>query len=420
MAEGIPKKAGANSISQIVFSRPGRRPEHQEPEAVAARRRGRQPGGGAAVPARRAPRPATVPSSPPGSARSATRSASASSLLTVPGELYLVRGDAARRRGLDRGRVPAKVGPIDLGQVVLMNRVFLRESDNGARGRLHRDPDDPRGRAAAHPRVEIMVDRPGFFLNPTGCEPRHADRDLQRRRGRARPPRASRSTRRECAELPFGPKLRADRRRRRVRPTSSTTRRSRRSSRRSAGEADITQRARSCCRRSCGRTCRSSTSRARSATTPRRRRDTCPAKSTGRQRARVLAAAAVSDLRAGPHRPGDRERAAEGLRLPARPDRPRGAAEGAQQLPRGTPDHQHVRGGARPAAVLLRAEPQRRPRAASSTTSTTSAARRTSTARSTRPSRRTAARRSRRSRSLEIRGCEESDLRAASLTERQR
>src|SRR4030095_677458 len=53
------------------------------------------------------------------------------STLTVPGELYLSEaiqpGDAASIAV----RVPAKVGPIDLGQVVLMNRIFLRESDNG-------------------------------------------------------------------------------------------------------------------------------------------------------------------------------------------------------------------------------------------------------------------------------------------------
>src|SRR6185312_13105015 len=69
-------------------------------------------------------------------------------------------------------RVPAKAGPIDLGQVILMNRVQLRESDNALVVTSTDIPNFLEGVPLPIRRVEILVDRPGFFLNPTGCEPR--------------------------------------------------------------------------------------------------------------------------------------------------------------------------------------------------------------------------------------------------------
>ena len=106
------------------------------------------------------------------------------SLLTVPGELYLSEamqpGDAASIAV----RVPAKVGPIDLGQVVLMNRIFLRESDNGLEVVSTDDPDDPRRRAAADPQGRDPGRSPGLLPQPDRMRAAHPDRDLLRRPGR--------------------------------------------------------------------------------------------------------------------------------------------------------------------------------------------------------------------------------------------
>jgi hypothetical protein len=94
------------------------------------------------------------------------------SLLTTAGSLYLaepsVSGDAATLALT----VPARAGPIDLGQVVVLNRVMLRDSDTGVDAITSEIPNLFGGVRLHIRRIEIAVDRPGFFLNPTGCEPR--------------------------------------------------------------------------------------------------------------------------------------------------------------------------------------------------------------------------------------------------------
>ena len=95
---------------------------------------------------------------------------SGNGLLTVPGYLYLaepsVPGDAATIAI----NVPSKVGPINLGNVVLLNRVLLRPTDNGVDVVSSDIPRIFEGVPLPLRRVEITVDREGFFLNPTGCD----------------------------------------------------------------------------------------------------------------------------------------------------------------------------------------------------------------------------------------------------------
>ncbi len=394
VAEGIPKTAGANSVSRIVFSRP-------DGDANLTGLNLSLPAGatGSLAAAPQCPLAQAQAGTCPESTRIGTirnTVGNGNSLLTVPGELYLSEaiqpGDAASIAV----RVPAKVGPIDLGQVVLMNRIFLRESDNGLEVQMvSKIPTMLEGVPLPIRRVEILVDRAGLLPEPDRLRATHPDGDLLRRGRRAvvLEHRARRDAVRRPAVRPRHP---ADRRRARqnrpVRPPAvpgaghaggrrgGHHQRARRAAADPAAERALLQRAGGPLQRRAGRD------------------GHLPAEVEGRHRARVLAAAAVSDRRTGAHRPGDRERAAQGVRIPARADRPRGAAEGPQQLPAGTADHQHVRKRARPAAVLLRAEPERRPAAASSTTSRTSARRLTPTGASTRPSPRTAASRPRRDR----------------------
>jgi hypothetical protein len=114
------------------------------------------------------------------------------SLFTVPGKLFLAEpaqpGDVASIVAT----VPAKAGvpdasgkyPIDLGpDVVIVNRLRLREADTGVDvilqgayrgGQLISDgiPSMLEGVPLPINKIEITVDREGFFLNPTGCDPR--------------------------------------------------------------------------------------------------------------------------------------------------------------------------------------------------------------------------------------------------------
>lgn len=94
------------------------------------------------------------------------------SQLTVQGSLYLaepsVPGDAATIAIT----VPAKAGPIDLGDIVLTSRVVLRPQDTGIDVIASGIPRIFEGVPLPLRRIELIVDRENFFVNPTGCEPR--------------------------------------------------------------------------------------------------------------------------------------------------------------------------------------------------------------------------------------------------------
>ena len=130
------------------------------------------------------------------------------SSLTVPGELYLSEaiqpGDAASIAV----RVPAKVGP-DRPRPGRADEPHLPAR---VRQRLEvvstEIPTILEGVPLPIKKVEILVDRQGFFLNPTGCEPRTLTATFNGDEGGSphRPSIALDAT--GCAELPFGPKLR--------------------------------------------------------------------------------------------------------------------------------------------------------------------------------------------------------------------
>ena len=205
VAEGIPKTAGASSLSRIVFSRPD---GDQNLTGLKL-----------SLPAGATGSLAAAPQCPLAQARAGTCEdryrigtirntvGVGSSLLTVPGELYLSEaiepGDAASIAV----RVPAKVGPIDLGQVVLLNRIYLRDSDNGLEVVSTPIPTMLGGVPLPIRQVEILVDRPGFFLNPTGCEPRTLTATFTGDQG-ATSTSSINLDATGCDALPFGPKIR--------------------------------------------------------------------------------------------------------------------------------------------------------------------------------------------------------------------
>jgi hypothetical protein len=205
VAEGIPEKAGANSLSRIVFSRPD---GDQNLTSLKLSLPAGATGSLAASP--QCPLADAQEGNCPDSTRIGTIRNSVGvdgSVLTVPGELYLSEaiepGDAASIAV----RVPAKVGPIDLGEVVLMNRIYLREADNGLEVASTEIPTILEGVPLPIKRVEILVDRPGFFLNPTGCDPRTLTATFFGDEG-GESSSSIQLDADKCDELPFGPDIR--------------------------------------------------------------------------------------------------------------------------------------------------------------------------------------------------------------------
>ncbi len=132
---------------------------------------------------------------------------SGNSLLTTSGSLYLaepkVHGEAATLALV----VPAKAGPIDLGKVVVLNSVRLRASDTGI-DTITTDIPSILGGVPLHVRnIEIRVDRPGFFINPTGCEPRPLTATFTSYGGQTHTSTTMLNAK-GCENLPFNPKLR--------------------------------------------------------------------------------------------------------------------------------------------------------------------------------------------------------------------
>ena len=339
---------------------------------------------------------------------------SGNGLLTVPGYLYLaepsVPGDAATIAI----NVPSKVGPIDLGNVVLLNRVLLRPTDNGVDVVSSDIPRIFEGVPLPLRRVEITVDRDGFFLNPTGCDPRALVATFNSYEGAEVSSNVT-LTAKGCERLPFGPRLRM------IAGAAGATDQFDHPPLKAIvtqkpGESNISQarvilplilRPNVPFFNEPGALCSDAQAAARA----------CPPKSLAGS-ARVSTPVLPFELSGPVHIVQETGNVLPKIYVFLRGRGLEVVLRAQEQLPRRPPDDQHLRGPPRRAAVLLRAEHQRRPRTASSTTSRTSARPRSPTGSSTRASSATAARSSTLKPMLEIRGCEESDMRAASLSSR--
>lgn len=103
-------------------------------------------------------------------------------------------------------RVPAEAGPFDLGQVLV--RSALRIDPDTARASVLSDPLPQiyAGIPISYRDVRVDVDRPGFTLNPTDCEPLATDATLGALGG-ATARRSDRFQLSDCAALAFRPRL---------------------------------------------------------------------------------------------------------------------------------------------------------------------------------------------------------------------
>jgi hypothetical protein len=130
-----------------------------------------------------------------------------SSNLTVAGSLYigeaLQPGDAASFVI----KVPAKVGPIDLGNVVVVSRVELRKSDVGVDVLSGEIPTVLQGIPLPIQAIDITVNRENFFLNPTGCDTRNFVATFFSDEG-ATATSSFAAAARNCDKVRFAPKLR--------------------------------------------------------------------------------------------------------------------------------------------------------------------------------------------------------------------
>jgi hypothetical protein len=204
-ATGTPEQAGANSVSRIVISKPD---GNQDLRALRLALPAGAVGSLAAVP--QCPIGLALAGECPDSSRIGnikTTVGNGNGLLTVPGYLYLAEPSQPGDAATIAIKVPSRVGPIDLGNVVLLNRVLLRPTDNGVDVLSSDIPRIFEGVPLPLRRVEITVDREGFFLNPTGCDPRALVATFSSYEG-AEAGSNMTLTAKGCERLAFGPRLR--------------------------------------------------------------------------------------------------------------------------------------------------------------------------------------------------------------------
>ena len=103
--------------------------------------------------------------------------------------------------------VPAKSGPIDLGNVILIAASCCAQSDTGVDVFTNDIPKMFGGVPLPLRKIEITVDRPGFFLNPTGCEPRPLIATFDAWEG-GQTTSTMNLQAENCDKLPFNPNLR--------------------------------------------------------------------------------------------------------------------------------------------------------------------------------------------------------------------
>jgi hypothetical protein len=103
--------------------------------------------------------------------------------------------------------VPAQAGPFDLGVVV--NRAAISVNPDTAQASVVTDPLPQilEGVPLSYRTIHVLVDRPGFTLNPTGCRPKETVATVTATDGRvAEPTDGYQAT--DCAKLPYSPQLR--------------------------------------------------------------------------------------------------------------------------------------------------------------------------------------------------------------------
>ncbi|HYH52556.1 MAG TPA: hypothetical protein VD761_00345 [Solirubrobacterales bacterium] len=103
-------------------------------------------------------------------------------------------------------KVPAQAGPFDLGTVTVRNALEINRTTAQVTASSDPLPQILQGIPVSYRDVRVEVDRPGFTLNPTSCEPMAVSSTLTSSRGATATP-SSRYQAAGCAGLAFAPKL---------------------------------------------------------------------------------------------------------------------------------------------------------------------------------------------------------------------
>ncbi len=126
--------------------------------------------------------------------------------VTLSGSVYLTQPP---RPGAIAGLsvvIPAQVGPVDLGRVIVANALVLRPGDFGLDVASDPLPTMLRGIPLALRSLTITLDRPGFLRNPTRCGDLQANATIGASDGRS-VQRSTSVTISGCDTLPFAPSL---------------------------------------------------------------------------------------------------------------------------------------------------------------------------------------------------------------------
>ncbi|HSS33401.1 MAG TPA: hypothetical protein VLL27_09000 [Solirubrobacterales bacterium] len=103
-------------------------------------------------------------------------------------------------------KVPAQAGPFDLGTVTVRNALYIDPETTQVTAKSDPLPQILQGIPITYRDVRVEVNRPGFTLNPTSCEPMKVTSTLLGSGGASASP-ATNFQAANCERLGFGPKL---------------------------------------------------------------------------------------------------------------------------------------------------------------------------------------------------------------------
>jgi hypothetical protein len=123
----------------------------------------------------------------------------------LPGRVFLegAYGDAPYSL---RVVVPAKAGPFDLGEVIVRQKVYVDRTTAQVKVVSDPIPTIVKGVPTRLQRLDVNVDKPGFMVNPTSCEPKEIKATLRSTAGQSVPLNA-RFQVGACGDLGFSPSL---------------------------------------------------------------------------------------------------------------------------------------------------------------------------------------------------------------------
>jgi hypothetical protein len=133
-----------------------------------------------------------------------TEAGSGPAPVTLPGDVFLT---AARVAGDPAGLsvlVPARIGPVDLGTVIVPVRLQLRS--NGGLNAIADIPQFEDGVPISPRLTSVTIDRAGFMRNPTGCDKRRSSGVFDGVGGGSVTTHAA-FTLTDCRALGFGPRF---------------------------------------------------------------------------------------------------------------------------------------------------------------------------------------------------------------------